>query len=137
MFSESKKGRTVGETIGQPNRIGKNTKIIGDMTSQADLRIDGELEGSVKTSGKVVIGKDGFIKGKVECTSADVEGKFSGELIVAGVLTLKAASYVEGDVTVSKLAVEPGAAFNASCSMKGDVKPLKAGDSQKKVEKTA
>lgn len=102
---------------GQPNRIEKNTVIKGDITSQADFRIDGKLEGNVKTSGKVVIGKDGLIKGKVECVNADIEGNFNGELYVSELLSLKSAAKIEGTVNVSKLAVEPGATFNASCTM--------------------
>ena len=107
------------ETGGQPNRIEKHTKIKGDIVSEADFRIDGKLNGNLKTSGKVVIGKDGYIHGKVECLNADIEGNFNGELLVTELLTLKSSALIEGTVMVSKLAVEPGATFNASCSMKG------------------
>ena len=120
MFPESKKGKqTIDASAGQPNRIGKGTKIIGDIISDADFRIDGSLEGNVKTSGRVVIGKTGLIKGKVECLNADIEGKFSGELHVSDILALKASAHIQGDVVAGKLAVEPGATFNASCTMKG------------------
>ena len=112
----------MNEFGGQPNRIEKNTKIKGNITSEADFRIDGKLEGNVTTSGKVVIGKDGYIKGKVECVNADIEGKFNGELLVKDLLALKASALIEGTVSVNKLSVEPGATFNASCSMgKGTV----------------
>ena len=108
---------------GQPNRIEKNTKIKGDIISQADFRIDGKLDGNVKTSGKVVIGKDGYIHGKVECVNADIEGNFNGELLVAELLSLKSSAVIEGNVSVSKLSVEPGATFNATCTMKGKGMP--------------
>ena len=109
----------MSELGGQPNRIEKNTKIKGEIVSEADFRIDGKLEGNLKTSGKVVIGKDGYIHGKVECVNADIEGSFNGELLVADLLSLKSSAVIEGTVVVSKLSVEPGASFNASCSMKG------------------
>ncbi len=111
------------ETGGQPNRIEKHTKIKGDIVSEADFRIDGKLNGNLKTSGKVVIGKDGYIHGKVECLNADIEGNFNGELLVSELLTLKSSALIEGTVSVAKLAVEPGATFNASCSMKGKGSP--------------
>jgi len=119
MFSDNKKPKVATELGGQPNRIEKNTKIKGDIISEADFRIDGKLDGNVKTSGKVVIGKDGYINGKVECVNADIEGSFNGELLVSDLLSLKASAVIEGAVSVSKLAVEPGATFNASCTMKG------------------
>lgn len=109
----------MNEAGGQPNRIEKNTKIKGDIISEADFRIDGKLDGNVKTSGKVVIGKGGYIHGKVECVNADIEGNFNGELLVSDLLSLKSSAVIEGTVTVAKLSVEPGATFNASCSMRG------------------
>ncbi|WP_340201130.1 bactofilin family protein [Ascidiimonas sp. W6] len=133
MFSENKKG-TMTDVSGQPNRIGQKTKIKGDIISEGDFRIDGELNGSVKTSGKVVIGKEGSITGKVECVNADIEGKFSGELFVSNVLSLKATANIEGDVVVAKLAIEPGATFNATCNMRSGgtaAKVLKNGQDRK------
>lgn len=136
MFSESKKKRTSGETRGQSNRIGKSTHITGDVVSEADFRIDGKLDGSVETTGKIVIGVDGVITGKVICANADIEGKFQGELTVSNLLTLKSTAVIEGDVTVSKLSIDPGATFNATCVMKTGIKELKASE-PKQTEKTA
>ncbi|WP_430410827.1 bactofilin family protein [Kordia sp.] len=136
MFSESKKKRATVETRGQSNRIGKSTNIKGDVVSKADFRIDGKLEGSVETSGKIVIGTSGIITGKVICANADIEGKFNGELIVSNLLTLKNTAVIEGEVTVSKLSIDPGATFNATCAMKTGIKELNAGEG-KKADKTA
>lgn len=127
MFSDNK--RPMSEIGGQPNRIEKNTKIKGDIVSEADFRIDGKLDGNLKTSGKVVIGKDGYIHGKVECVNADIEGSFNGELLVSDLLSLKSSAVIEGTVAVTKLAVEPGATFNASCTMKGKGGALGSGSS--------
>ncbi|XLS29319.1 polymer-forming cytoskeletal protein [Flavobacteriaceae bacterium M23B6Z8] len=138
MFSENKK-TTITDVSGQPNRIGQNTKIKGDIISEGDFRIDGELNGSVKTSGKVVIGKEGSITGKVECVNADIEGKFSGELFVSNVLSLKTTANIEGDVVVAKLAIEPGATFNATCNMRsgGNSAKVLKNEQQRKTEKQA
>lgn len=122
------------ELNGQPNRIEQSTKITGDILSDADFRIDGTLEGSITTSGKVVIGKEGVITGSVNCAFADVEGRFNGKIEVKESLSLKATSSIEGEVIIGKLIVESGAKFNAKCSMKSaaDVKSISG-----KREKTA
>jgi len=125
MFSSDKNPKQeIMETSTQQNIIAKGTKIVGDVSSQGPFRIDGTIEGNVKTSGKVVIGKSGFIKGTLQGENADFEGKFSGKLILTGTLSLKSTAHIEGEVHTSKLAVEPGATFNATCSMKGTVKAL-------------
>ncbi|WP_456376462.1 bactofilin family protein [Lutibacter sp.] len=132
MFSEKKDKEP---QILERNIIGKNTSFVGDITSEGDFRIDGKVEGTIKTIGRVVIGKSGSVSGKVECNNADIEGKFSGELIVNNLLTLKTTASISGDVVISKLSVEPGAEFNATCAMKGSVKELK--NDQTKKERTA
>lgn len=131
MFNE-KKDKTP-QTV-ERNVIGKNTKIKGDIISEGDFRIEGSIEGTVKTDGRVIVGKSGDVKGKIECANADFEGTFSGELIIQNLLTLKSTAKISGDVVIGKLSVEPGAEFNASCSMRGSVKELSNG---KQKEKTA
>ena len=123
---------------GQYSRIEKSTTIKGEIQSDADIRIDGILEGSVKTKGKVVIGKDGRVEGQIECANADIEGTLKGNLLVVETLALKSTSNIEGELIIGKLIVDAGAIFNATVSMRGaagdKIKPLgKFGKSQEKT----
>ena len=134
----SSKTKSQNPKVMERNVVAKNTSIIGDITSEGDFRIDGTLEGNLNTNGRVIIGAAGSIKGKVEANHADIEGKFSGELLVHETLTIKGTASINGDVVVGKLSVEPGATFNASCSMKGAVKELNQHEQQRVFsEKTA
>jgi len=121
MFSDKKERTGVEPGTGQ-NRINEGTKLKGDIHSKGFFRIDGTIEGNVNTPSKVVLGKSGVIVGTLTCENADIEGTFEGNLNVTGTLTLRATAHIEGDVIVGKLAVEPGATFNASCAMKGSLK---------------
>ena len=47
--------------------------ITGEIISEGDFRVDGSLEGTLKTNGKVIIGVDGLVKGKVESANADID----------------------------------------------------------------
>lgn len=122
MFSEKKQKRVAAEPSATQNRINEGTKLKGDVSSTGFFRIDGTIEGNVKTPSKVVLGKTGVIIGTLSCENADIEGKFEGNLQVSETLTLRATAVVDGDVSVGKLAVEPGATMNASCVMQ-DGKP--------------
>lgn len=137
MFSDNKKNKMVENTSSQ-NIISNGTKLKGDLNSEGDFRVDGMIEGNVKTTGKVVVGKSGLIKGTLQGTDAYFEGKFSGKLALSGTLTLKSSAHIEGEVVVGKLAVEPGASFNVTCVMKGTVKEMNNGGQRKpETEKTA
>tara|TARA_B100000787_G_scaffold90242_2_gene66701 strand:+ start:7471 stop:7887 length:417 start_codon:yes stop_codon:yes gene_type:complete len=136
MFSNKEKPQKTN--VMEINVIAKNTSIIGDIISEGDFRIDGTLEGNVKTKGRVIIGVEGFVKGKIDAVNSDIEGKFSGELLVQETLTIKATATISGEVVIGKLSVEPGATFNASCSMKGAIKELNQNEQSKTLsEKTA
>ncbi|WP_405294353.1 polymer-forming cytoskeletal protein [Algibacter sp. Ld11] len=133
MFSDNKKNKKMAEATSNQNIIAKGTTIVGDLKSDGDFRIDGTIEGNIKTPGKVVVGKSGSIKGSLEGTDAHFEGDFTGKLTLTGTLTLKSTANIEGDVIVGKLAVEPGATFNVSCAMQGYKKELKNAGQQKAI----
>lgn len=61
MFSNKEKHKNQGHGN---KRCRKNTTINGDIISEGDFRIDGTLEGNIKTKGRVIIGIDGSVKGK-------------------------------------------------------------------------
>lgn len=125
MFSDKKPRET--ETLGTgQNRINDGTKLKGNVASNGYFRIDGIIEGNVKTPSKVVIGKTGVVIGTLSCENADIEGKVKGILDIEGTLSLKSTANIEGEVLTGKLAVEPGAVFNATCLMKGSKKELTA-----------
>lgn len=124
MFTQEKRSKSSSEGSKDQNKIAQGTKIVGDLEAKGCFRIDGIVEGTVKTPGKVVIGKDGFIKGNLECENADIEGKFIGKLLIRNTLSLRSTALIEGEAVVAKLTVEPGATFNATCSMKGGVKTI-------------
>lgn len=130
MFSDNKKDRQNLELVSSQNIISKGTKIIGDLISEGDLRIDGTIEGNLKTPGKIVVGKSGVVKGTLDGTDAHFEGKFSGKLNLSGTLTLKSSAHVEGEVILGKLEVEPGATFNVTCAMQGAIKESRSKNEQ-------
>lgn len=113
-----KKPKAYTELLGKTNRIVEGTEINGDIISQADFRLDGQLRGNFTSSGKIVIGPTGSIKGDVVCKNADIEGKFDGILKVEEILNVKSKASISGEVTCGKLSVQPGADFSASCAMK-------------------
>ena len=140
MFSSNQKNRGLKSPkvkIMDRSIIAKNTVITGEIRSDGDFRIDGTLEGSLITEGRVIIGSEGFVKGNIEAANADIEGKIFGKLIVSKTLAIKAIANISGEVIVGKLSVEPGAVFNATCAMRTSApKPEKFSTNEaKKAEK--
>lgn len=99
------------------NVIVEGSKVIGDMITESNLRIDGEVKGNVTVTAKIVIGKNGRIEGNLTCGSADIEGKIDGMIKVEGLLSLRSTALIQGEITTSQLQVEEGANFSGSCKM--------------------
>lgn len=102
------------------NIIGVGTTIEGEIISNGDVRIDGNLKGNLTTKGKLIIGQTGTIQGDVKCKSSDVSGNILGQIIVNELLSLKASSKIKGDIITNKLSIEPGATFTGTCKMNGE-----------------
>ncbi len=142
MFNNKRNDVAKSSELNSPsiNLIGAGTVIIGEVRSNGDIRIDGNVNGSVNSKGKVVIGSTGFVEGEIVCQNADVSGSIKGNVTVSELLTLKATANLTGDITTNKLAIEPGANFSGSCSMGAVVKDIKQGERNertKAAEKTA
>ena len=119
-----KKPKSYTDLLGKTNRIVEGTLIKGNILSQADFRLDGDLVGNFQSNGKIVIGPAGSVKGDIVCKNADIEGKFEGKIQVAEILNIKSKASIHGEVVCGKLSVEPGAEFSATCIMKTNQKTV-------------
>lgn len=133
MFSNNNEPNKKTQMTEAINTIGAGTIVTGDVQSKGDIRVDGSLKGSLNTSGKVVLGKEGVIEGDVLCKSADISGTIKAKITVSQLLSLKATAKLNGDIITNKLSIEPGASFSGSCSMGAVIKDLK--DAGKTVQK--
>lgn len=93
--------------INNVTRICSNTKIVGNITTQHDIRIDGYLDGKVKTEGKLVIGETGKCVGEAECQSVDISGYFDGILKVTELAALRDKCVFKGELHSDQLSIEP------------------------------
>jgi cytoskeletal protein CcmA (bactofilin family) len=103
------------------NALTNGSKIVGKIIADSDFRIDGEVEGTINCSGKVVIGHKGFLKGSITCVNAEVIGTVEGDINVSETLSLRATAVIKGDVKTKVLMVEPNAVFEGTCSMREQV----------------
>lgn len=104
------------------NIISEGTRIKGDIDTNGDIRIDGELTGNIVAKGRLVVGPTGKITGDINCNNVEVSGVIKGKIKAGELLNLKASARVEGDIVVGKLSVEPGSVFSGSCMMGESIK---------------
>jgi cytoskeletal protein CcmA (bactofilin family) len=113
----------------------EGAKVIGELFTDSNLRIDGEIIGNISTSSKVVIGENAVIKGNLVCQEADIEGNVEGRIEVEGLLILRIKARVTGDIQTGRLCIEEGAVFFGKCNM-GKSAPLNNSVEMDKREKS-
>ncbi len=139
MFGNSKnKDNNAASATPTPNSMALNslvtgTRVEGKINSDNDIRVDGEIKGSLNCKAKVIIGPSGKVVGDVTCVNAVIEGHFDGVINVSETLKIAGTANVNGEVNTKKLQVDSGAVFNVSCAMGGSGKSNK----QAKVESIA
>lgn len=121
---------------GARNHLAQGTIVKGDIVADGNIRIDGELEGTLVSKAKVVLGSTGVIRGEVECQTANIEGKIEGKMNVSELLVMKATGRFSGELVYGKISVEPGAEIEGRVSIAGRVKSMTA-EGEKTREKIA
>jgi cytoskeletal protein CcmA (bactofilin family) len=99
------------------NILNAGTKIQGDLSSEGDLRIDGNLKGNIDVKAKLVLGTSANVEGYIKAINCDVSGIVIGNIFVSELLTIKASAKIMGDISCNKLIIEAGAEFNGKSSM--------------------
>jgi cytoskeletal protein CcmA (bactofilin family) len=97
--------------------ISATTKIVGEVFSDSDIRIDGNIEGNINSKAKIVLGTSANLKGDIICQNADISCATNGNIYVENLLKLNATAQVKGDIFTKKLIVESGAVFIGRCEM--------------------
>lgn len=113
--------KQVENSIGAVNIIAASTKLVGDINTESDIRIDGSLQGNITTAGRLIIGVSGSINGEVICNNAEIEGNTEGKINVKELLSLKSTSTIKGEIITGQLKIEPGAIFSGNCKMNSSV----------------
>ncbi len=97
--------------------VGPSVKIQGDLNSEGNIRIEGQVSGKVKTSQSVFVIQGAKITADVVAGNAVIGGEIQGNLKISGQLILQPTAKILGDIACQVLRVEDGAVFSGKCSM--------------------
>ncbi len=115
--SNIKSPKAVEQNVNNVSRISQGAAIRGDLSSSTDIRIDGQVDGTLFSEGKVVVGETARLSGRLFATHVDFWGKIDGDIFVKDTLSLKSSAVVNGNIHVRKIQVEMGAQINGSFKM--------------------
>lgn len=95
--------------------IGSEVVIEGNIIAKNAIKIDGQVQGDIK-SGGVVLGQKAEIKGNVESTNLVIYGKVLGNINCKD-LILKSSGEIFGDIHTTAIEIEHGGKYNGKLAM--------------------
>lgn len=88
--------------------VGPGLSLAGEITSCDILVVEGKVEAKL-TDGKLLkITESGQFRGAVEIENADIAGRYDGQLVVHGRLTVRSTGRISGMVKYGELEVNAG-----------------------------
>jgi cytoskeletal protein CcmA (bactofilin family) len=99
--------------------IGPGMNIVGDLSTDGTVRVEGRIEGTVRAGKAVVIGKGGEVVGDVLTQDAVIGGTVRGTVVAESRLELQATCDIEGQIRARSqhLQLEEGCRFNGQIQM--------------------
>ena len=93
----------------EPSLIGDDLTITGNIVSQGEVQVNGNVQGDIQCA-SLVVGEDAEIKGSVVADDVVVRGRLVGT-IRGERLSLQNSCHVEADISHKSLVIEQGAFF--------------------------
>ncbi|MFN2476139.1 MAG: polymer-forming cytoskeletal protein [Chthoniobacterales bacterium] len=129
MFTPTQKTELTGSTPpSSTNGAGGNSRSSGGVLSSGvsikgsvkftnELVIDGEVEGSIDSGGRLTVGKNGHITGEIRTGSVTVYGTIDGNVTAVERCELHSGCTLRGDIEAPRLVVDEEATFLGSAKI--------------------
>jgi cytoskeletal protein CcmA (bactofilin family) len=116
----SRRSERLGEQGERKLIVGKGLSLSGEITACDILVVEGKVEAKL-TDGKMLeITESGQFRGSVEIESADIAGRYDGQLNVHGRLTVRGTGRVSGMIKYGELEVNAGGQIIGELQVAGE-----------------
>jgi cytoskeletal protein CcmA (bactofilin family) len=91
--------------------LSRGVSIKGSVKFLNELLIDGEVEGTIDSTGALTIGEHARIRGEIRTRSVKVRGTAEGNIFVTECCELQAGCTLRGDIEAPRLVISENATF--------------------------
>ncbi len=100
--------------------ISEGSRLKGDFEVKGLLRIDGDFSGSIKTSGKVLVSKNGRAECTINGNIVVIGGIVKGTIIAHNSVEILSSAVVIGTILSPRLIIHEHVVFHGSCRVTPD-----------------
>lgn len=99
--------------------VDRNSAFDGTFRSQRDIRVEGDLKGTVTCEGTLFVAEGASVMATVDAEHVSVAGDLSGEIRCRGRLHIMPSGRVRAKVTTASLVIQEGALYEGQLEMAG------------------
>ncbi|SRR5712691_695533 len=115
IFTEKGHGTPEGEA--GLSIIGAGMRVVGDITAEGVVKIEGAVVGTVRAGRQVLVGKGGDVEGDIVAREAIIGGEVRGSIRAEERIEIQAGCVVHGDLATRRLLVQEGGEINGVVRM--------------------
>jgi cytoskeletal protein CcmA (bactofilin family) len=97
--------------------LGPRDSLVGTLTVDGDVRIEGTLDGEVSATGEVNVHSTGTARAQISAREIVVSGTVEGNIVARELVTLDETASFAGEVRAARLRVDDGATLNGTITM--------------------
>ena len=94
-----------------PTVLGTSMRIVGDVSSEEDLFIGGELEGKLQLRNRLTIGPDSKVNANITAKEVEVFGSVRGNVEAIERIAIHTGATMVGDIKTAGIVIDDGAYF--------------------------
>ena len=91
--------------------VGRNTTLNGEIYVTGSLRIEGKIEGKIKSSGDIYVGQEASVVASIQARNVIIAGEIRGDVDVMDRVELAPSGRLLGNILAKKFIVGDGAYF--------------------------
>lgn len=117
--------------------IGSRAKLVGDVSGDEDVLVNGRIEGKIRVDRKVVVSTGAEVEGDVQAKSVIIGGRIRGQVTASERAELLPSGRVQGNVHAPRIVMAEGAQIQGRVVMPNDAatRPLTAPKSEEAARK--
>ena len=100
--------------------LGKDVVFKGILTLEGNVRVDGQLEGELRSTGTLTVGEQAVIRGNITAGILITSGKIKGNVTASEKIKILKPGILIGDIRTPAISIEAGAHFHGLSDMGAD-----------------
>lgn len=97
--------------------IAAGTRLTGDLVSDAVVKIEGTVEGTVRAASQLLIAPGALVHGDVTAPEILIGGAVQGLVDAEERVEIQTGAQVDGDITTQRIQIQEGGRVNGQISM--------------------